>query len=451
MGITIIQKSDLSVRKKNEKIGLVLAGGAVSGGSYKLGGLKALNDMIVNRDVTEFDIFVGLSAGAFLAGPIAAGVTVEELLKSIDGKSDHLSQLKPLDFFNPNLAEFIKKPLDLAYDLSTMLPKFMLNLTGQFFSADLAFSTALFNFVKAPNYANLDRLMKILVKIVLVSQDIPSIVSYLPSGIFNNRRIERYIAKNMKANGFKNTFTDIYDRRRKALYITAMNLDTAKREIFGYDENNSLTVSEAIQASTALPVFYKPARIRGVDYVDGGVTTTANIGVAVKHGASLIICYNPFRPFENQLLIRWYKELDQYVSDKKHIADGGVIAVINQAFRTLLHSRLHATLNMLANDPNFKGDIILIEPSVHDATFFEINPMAFWERAKAAEHGYVSVKESIAEKYPEIKRILNAYGLETTMVYLQEATERIATSQTDDTIIGVLGKEHVKRDIKLAM
>jgi predicted acylesterase/phospholipase RssA len=451
MGITIVQKSDLTVRKKNAKVALVLAGGAISGGSYKMGGLKALNDLIVNRDVTDFDVFVGLSAGAFIAGPLASGVTVEEMLKSIDGKSDRISQLSPLDFYNPNIGEFIAKPLDLLYDLFTVFPKFAVNATAQFFSADHAFPSAVARFAASPTYKNLDRVMKILVRIIMVSKNVPSLMSYLPSGLFDNRRIEGYVRRNMQRNGLKNTFADVYDRRRKELYITAMNLDTARQEIFGYDENNSLTISEATQASTALPIFYKPARIKGVDYVDGGVTTTANINVAVKHGASLIICYNPFRPFENRLLIRWYKELDQYVADKKHLADGGLTAVINQAFRTLLHYRLHSTIQRLEADPNFRGDILLIEPSVDDISFFEINPLAFWERAKAAEHGYLSVKESIGESYPAVKRIFNAYGMETTMLYLQEATGKIASSQADETIIGVLGKENLKRDIRLAM
>ena len=37
MGITIVQKSDLKSRKRNPKVALVLAGGAVSGGAFKLG------------------------------------------------------------------------------------------------------------------------------------------------------------------------------------------------------------------------------------------------------------------------------------------------------------------------------------------------------------------------------------------------------------------------------
>ena len=81
----------------------------------------------------------------------------------------------------------------------------------------------------------------------------------------------------------------------------ACDLDTAERVIFGADENAEVTISQAMQASTSLPGFYKPARINGVDYVDGGVRHTANIDVAIEKGADLIICYNPFRPFLNRI------------------------------------------------------------------------------------------------------------------------------------------------------
>ena len=46
MGLTLIRKSDDAPRKRDPKIALVLAGGAVSGGAFKVGGLKALNDYL---------------------------------------------------------------------------------------------------------------------------------------------------------------------------------------------------------------------------------------------------------------------------------------------------------------------------------------------------------------------------------------------------------------------
>src|SRR2546427_6529089 len=97
MGLTIVHKSDLTTRKKNPRVALVLAGGAVTGGAYKLGGLKALDDFLVNRKTTDFDIYVGLSAGAFLAAPLAGGVTPPEMLRSLDGTSEDFTYLSPLD------------------------------------------------------------------------------------------------------------------------------------------------------------------------------------------------------------------------------------------------------------------------------------------------------------------------------------------------------------------
>src|SRR5213082_3621923 len=105
MGLTIVHKSDLWTRKKDPRVALVLAGGAVTGGAYKLGGLKALDDLLVNRKTTDFDIYVGLSAGAFLAAPLAAGISPAEMIRSLEGESDKFSMFRAGDFYNPNLRE----------------------------------------------------------------------------------------------------------------------------------------------------------------------------------------------------------------------------------------------------------------------------------------------------------------------------------------------------------
>src|SRR5437867_11400957 len=116
MGLTIVHKSDLTTRKKNPRVALVLAGGAVTGGAFKLGGLKALDDFLVNRKTTEFDSYVGLSAGAVLAAPLAAGVTPAEMVKSLAGESHQFSQLNASDFYMPNFAELLTRPARFALD-----------------------------------------------------------------------------------------------------------------------------------------------------------------------------------------------------------------------------------------------------------------------------------------------------------------------------------------------
>ena len=60
MGLTIVQKSDLLKKKENPKIALVLAGGAVAGGAYKIGGLKALNDFLINRKIISRHLKVAM-------------------------------------------------------------------------------------------------------------------------------------------------------------------------------------------------------------------------------------------------------------------------------------------------------------------------------------------------------------------------------------------------------
>jgi hypothetical protein len=77
----------------------------------------------------------------------------------------------------------------------------------------------------------------------------------------------------------------------------------------------------------------------------------------------------------------------------------------------MLHTRLMNGIQLWKKDPNFDGDIILIEPTEYDATFFDMNPMAFWERRRAATRGYESVRDSIRRQYPQLKQILNAHGI----------------------------------------
>jgi predicted acylesterase/phospholipase RssA len=411
MGISIVQKSDLGRPKDNPKIAIVLAGGAVTGGAYKVGGLHALDNCLENVRVTDFDTFVGLSAGSIIASLLANGIRPAEMLSSIEGESERLDFIKSLDFYNPNLEEFIKGPFHFLWDFLNFAPDFLL---GAFLSNSLLkedFRKSVFELARHPSYENLKRLLGRYGRVLGLSRQFPSPLSYLPRGIFKNDRIESALRRSFEENRLPNDFTSLYRWTGKELYVVAVNLDTAERVVFGYNQNNNLAISQAVQASTALPGFYRPARIQGVDYVDGGVRKTANIDVAVESGADLIICYNPFRPFNNKVIARYSQEKKKHVVEGKHIADQGVFSVLNQIFRILLHTRLEYGIDLYRKDPRFRGDIILIEPTEYDYGFFDMNPLALRERQRAARRGYESVSESIERKYYPLRRILDAYGI----------------------------------------
>jgi predicted acylesterase/phospholipase RssA len=450
MGLTIVHKSDLTARKKNPRIALVLAGGAVTGGAYKLGGLKALDDFLVNRKTTDFDIYVGLSAGAFLAAPLAGGVTPPEMLRSLDGTSEDFSYLSPLDFYRLNLAEFASKPVEFLVDLVTYFPnafyEFVMRTPDLVRSLQEPVAAAR----RRPTLANLIECVKPVIDAIGSAREFPFPLAYLPSGVFDNSPLERYLRENIERRGMTNDFRVLYRLRGVELYIVAMNLDTAERVVFGHDEDTSVTISEAVQASTALPGFYKPARLKGFDYVDGGVRRTANLDTAIEHGADLVICYNPFRPFSNSVVRRYIPERGEYVREGRPLADQGMLTVLNQVLRTLLHSRLQLGIRQYQDDPHFQGDIILLEPGETDLTFFKMAPLNLWASRSAGAHGYLSVTQSIETHYELIRQILQSYGVLMTRKEVREGLERLLRTESAEAPDDVLLRDVPKRNLHVA-
>ena len=53
--------------KSRSKTALVLGGGGFTGGVYEIGALRALDLLAVNSTVNDFDVYVGTSAGSFVA------------------------------------------------------------------------------------------------------------------------------------------------------------------------------------------------------------------------------------------------------------------------------------------------------------------------------------------------------------------------------------------------
>jgi len=409
VGLTLIRKGDTAARKRNPKVALVLAGGAVSGGAFKVGGLKALDDFLVGRRMTDMDIYVGLSAGSILAVSLAGGITPDEMIKVLEGTSRRFDQLRPYDFYNPNFREFASRPAKLAYDLGAYLPSIAWDFTRGLPGLPDAVGPALRRLLRERRYQDFESLVMRLVEHVAPKREIPAVTNHIPSGFFDNASLERWLRRNLANIRMPNDFRAFDRKRGLKLYITACDLDTAERVIFGSDESSEVTISQAVQASSALPVFYKPARLNGVDYVDGGVRHTANIDIAIEKGADLIICYNPFRPFLNRIDAE--NKDASYFADGRYLADRGLKVVMNQVFRTLLHSRLKLGIQRYLADDRFQGDIVLLEPRERDASYFALNPLAFWRRQEAVQHGFESVRRTVEQNFDQLSAVLGRYGL----------------------------------------
>jgi predicted acylesterase/phospholipase RssA len=405
VGLTLIQRSEGRRAPTHPKIALVLAGGAVAGGAFKVGGLKALDEFLVSHKVTELDIYVGLSAGAFLATSLSGGITPDEMIAALEGTSERLEQLRPIDFYSPNIGEALGRSAVFSARLAAYIPGLVLDLVSVLPELPARLGPSLQRVLREPTYTHLELFLMELFEEVSPKREFPSLAALLPAGIFDNTPLERWLASNMARVGMSNCFAQHYRETGRRLHISAMDLDTAERVIFGPENDQGLSISEAVQASSALPGFFKPVRRGGVDYVDGGVPRTANIDVAVEQGADLIICYNPFRPFLNRT--------QRDGSSSRHfLSNRGFSTVINQVFRTLLHSRLALSLQTYQHDARFRGDIVVIEASETDEQFFALNPLTFWKRSDAVQHGFHAVRKTLRDSSDILAPIFERYGVE---------------------------------------
>src|SRR5881409_2582141 len=71
-------------RRRHSRTALVLGGGGFTGGVYEIGALRALDLLSVNKTVNQFDVYVGTSAGSFVAALTANGITPEEMMRVVN-------------------------------------------------------------------------------------------------------------------------------------------------------------------------------------------------------------------------------------------------------------------------------------------------------------------------------------------------------------------------------
>src|SRR5690348_5666875 len=103
-------------RPRRSRTALVLGGGGVTGGVYEIGALRALDLLAVNRTVNQFDVYVGTSAGSFVASLAANGVTPEEMMRVVNQQvPTPFRDINMGTVLKPNYFDFVKgiSPLPL--------------------------------------------------------------------------------------------------------------------------------------------------------------------------------------------------------------------------------------------------------------------------------------------------------------------------------------------------
>jgi predicted acylesterase/phospholipase RssA len=241
----------------------------------------------------------------------------------------------------------------------------------------------------------------------------------MPSGLYSGGGIESYVRSVLSGEERSDDFRDL----RSELYLTATDLDTAERVVFGRAGFDDVPISTAVRASTALPMVYKPVRIGDRELVDGGIVSTTNLDIAVEAGAKLLVVVNPLVPYVND---------GSDGAPRTRISEMGFPQVGYQTFKLMAHNRLHEVKRQW--EQRYPGvDIVLIEPEASDELMFRTSVMDYGSRVLIARHGFRSVTVKLSEDYGRLRRDAARHGIEISATRVNKVVKHFAAAEPTET------------------
>lgn len=353
-------------RNSGGRIGLAIAGGGPIGGMYELGALRALDEALDGLDLTRMDCYVGVSSGAFLAAGLANRISTADMCRTfITGTSDDIV-FQPETFLRPNVGEYLRR--------AATLPR----LYAEWLQGLLAHPH------KATSWSYLMQRFGGLV----------------PTGLFDNRGMERFLRDVFTRRGRSNDFRTL----DADLFVVAVDLDSGEAVRFGEKDWDEVPISQAVQASSALPGLYPPVKINGRHFLDGALRRTMHASVVLERGIDLLLGINPLVPFDAT------RAPAQGEGDSLGLAGGGLPAVLSQTLRTLLQSRMQIGMEKYPHQfPNI--DQLVFEPNSSDSELFFTNLFSFSSRHRVCQLAYRNTLADLRRRADVLRPMLAAHGI----------------------------------------
>jgi predicted acylesterase/phospholipase RssA len=304
----------MRIREK-KKVALVLSGGGIKAAAFHIGVCLALQEKgfkfaggtkeMVRQNFSDKDpltirLYVGSSAGAFVASILSAGYPIESLINAFQVGSgsiptfekNDIRYLKPIsyrDIFNLNASGLLK-----------FIPRTLME--------------------KALVTGGLESLLKNGLKL---------------NGLFSTRGMESYLRKEV-------LLDNDFARLGVELYVIGTQLNHTRKAIFGHFPEsyktgdtkyiNYANISDAVACSTALPPVFSPYGIKRPDgkeiyYYDGEIRDTLSTHVAADNGADLVISSFSIQPYH-------------YTKEMGSLHNYGIPLIANQALYQVVQQKI---------------------------------------------------------------------------------------------------------------
>ncbi len=245
------------------RVGLVLGGGGILGGAWLIGALHALVEATgrlgAEWDPTSARYIVGTSAGSVVGSLVAEGLPTWFMVHHQSGG--------PVDSWE-GMTDRFGEPIRHADEVSRRLrtwtgeiPRPVLGSPG------LALRSTLQPWRYPPATA---------------------LSGWVGRGFLSTEEIGRMI-RSVAPDGWST---------HANLWIVALDYATGRRVVFGHNGAPRADLWQAVEASCAIPGLYRPVRINGRLYVDGGVWSPSNLDLLARFdededAVDVVIALNP--------------------------------------------------------------------------------------------------------------------------------------------------------------
>jgi NTE family protein len=240
------------------RIGLVLGAGGVIGHAYHAGVLDGLCDE-TGWDPRDAEVIVGTSAGSVVGALLRAGFSARDLAARSTG-----------DPVSPEAAELAARAG--MGDGPARIP------TGPTRRRGL------------PRMASPSLLMRAALRPFWMNRPGVMLAGALPAGA---------VPTELVAAAFRPLFGSDWPDRN--LWLTAVRLRDGKRVVFGRSGAPPAAVADAVAASCAIPSFFEPVTIGGVEFVDGGAHSPTNADLVADRELDLVVVSSPMSVAGNRL------------------------------------------------------------------------------------------------------------------------------------------------------